>query len=251
MFRTVVIYPGQTGLLYRDGQLDRRLEPGKHSWWDWSGKRTHAVVVPTTPQLIGSYQVEPITADHFSFRMTVAVTAELVDAVAYYETLGSMQREHLSMVGSQLIYGQLVNLVPAAWREAVAKRTLEAFLADAAADLPMVSAALADAMPGARMTSMLITQITMPPEIRKMFTEVERARREGLAQLERARAEQAALRALANAARSLADNPGLERLRVLQAMESAKGSKTFVLGDGHSPGVIARQGGAADAKGDA
>jgi hypothetical protein len=70
----------------------------------------------------------------------------------------------------------------------------------------------------------------MPPEIRKMFTEVERARRDGLAALERARGETASLRALANAARSLSGNPQLAHLRTLQAVESAKGAKTFVFG---------------------
>lgn len=64
-----------------------------------------------------------------------------------------------------------------------------------------------------------------------MFTEAERARREGLAALERARSEQAALRVLANAARNLAGNPELAQLRLWQTMENAKGAKTFVLGD--------------------
>ena len=90
--------------------------------------------------------------------------------------------------------------------------------------------AVAGAVPGLTVTRLLLTEVTMPPEIRRMFTEVERARREGLAALERARAEQASLRALANAARALASNSGLARLRLLQTMESAKGAKTFVLG---------------------
>ena len=71
-----------------------------------------------------------------------------------------------------------------------------------------------------------------------MFTEVERARREGLASLERAKSEQASLRALANAARNMAGNPQLAQLKMLQVMENAKGAKTFVLGDqGTASGV--------------
>lgn len=62
------------------------------------------------------------------------------------------------------------------------------------------------------------------------MTEVERARLEGLAALERARGEQAALRSLANAARLLKDNPELAQLRVLQAAATARNA-TIVIGD--------------------
>ena len=58
---------------------------------------------------------------------------------------------------------------------------------------------------------------------------MERARREGQATLERAHAEQAALRALANAARMLKNNPELQNLRLIQALSEAKGA-TVVLG---------------------
>jgi len=74
-----------------------------------------------------------------------------------------------------------------------------------------------------------------------MFTEVERSRVEAEAALERARGEQAALRALANAARLIKDNPALANLRFLQTLETATGAKTFVIGSGALPlgrGVI-------------
>jgi len=56
-----------------------------------------------------------------------------------------------------------------------------------------------------------------------------RARREGLAALERARGETAALRNLANAARMIEQNPHLLQLRTLQVMEHTMGN-TYVLG---------------------
>jgi regulator of protease activity HflC (stomatin/prohibitin superfamily) len=71
----------------------------------------------------------------------------------------------------------------------------------------------------------------LPPEIRKMFTEVERSKMEGEAALERARGEQASLRALANAARLINDNPALANLRFLQMVEHTSGPKTIVMGN--------------------
>jgi regulator of protease activity HflC (stomatin/prohibitin superfamily) len=79
--------------------------------------------------------------------------------------------------------------------------------------------------------SVLLTAISLPPETRKMFTDVERAKIEAQSALERARGEQAALRVLANAARLITDNPALANLRLLQAIESTKGSTTIILGD--------------------
>ena len=55
------------------------------------------------------------------------------------------------------------------------------------------------------------------------------ARAHGIAALERARGETAALRNLANAARMAADNPALIQLRLLQQLEASTGH-TVVLG---------------------
>ncbi|HEY0204879.1 MAG TPA: hypothetical protein VGC15_12105, partial [Acetobacteraceae bacterium] len=54
--------------------------------------------------------------------------------------------------------------------------------------------------------------------------------REGQAALERAHGEQASLRALANAARMLRNNPELQNLRLLQAIGTAGSPVTIVLG---------------------
>lgn len=75
-----------------------------------------------------------------------------------------------------------------------------------------------------------VRDITFPPEIRRVFAEVVRARQEGLAALERARGETAALRSLANAARLMDDNPALLSLRVLQTLAGT--------GTGPTPTVV-------------
>jgi hypothetical protein len=87
---------------------------------------------------------------------------------------------------------------------------------------------------GCVIRTVTIISVILPPEIRRLFTEVERAKLEGLATLERARGEHAALRSLANAARMLKGNPELMNLRVLQALSSSSGKRqsTVVLGQG-------------------
>ena len=76
----------------------------------------------------------------------------------------------------------------------------------------------------------------LPGELKRSFASVIVARKEGEASLERARAETAALRGLANAGRTLADNPGLLQLRILQELGASSGNTVvFGAGDGAIP----------------
>ena len=79
-----------------------------------------------------------------------------------------------------------------------------------------------------------VRDVMMPAEIRRIATETVRARLEASAQLERARGEQASLRALNNAARLLKDNPELMNLRILQTLTAGAGKTppTLVLSGG-------------------
>src|SRR5262249_10211862 len=61
------------------------------------------------------------------------------------------------------------------------------------------------------------------------FAQVVKAQKEGQAALERARGETAALRNLANAARTMEENPTLLQLRALQTLADSPGN-TLVLG---------------------
>ena len=87
---------------------------------------------------------------------------------------------------------------------------------------------------GVEIERVSLRALRLPPETRRLYAEIERARLEGQAALERARGEQAALRSLANAARMLKGNPELMNLRVLQALSAANGKRppTLVLGQG-------------------
>ncbi|MBU0468611.1 MAG: hypothetical protein KKD07_07885 [Candidatus Omnitrophica bacterium] len=64
-----------------------------------------------------------------------------------------------------------------------------------------------------------------PGELKKIFSQVAKARQEGLALLEKARGETAALRNLSNSANMLKNNPALMQLRMLHSS-----GNTFVVG---------------------
>jgi hypothetical protein len=74
-----------------------------------------------------------------------------------------------------------------------------------------------------------VRDVMLPGEVKRSYAAVLVARKEGEAALERARAETAALRSLANAGRTVADNPGLLQLRILQELGASSGN-TVVFG---------------------
>ena len=80
---------------------------------------------------------------------------------------------------------------------------------------------------GVAIDSLALRDVMVPAELRRAAADVVTARTQGQAVLERARSEVAATRALANAARMIAEQPALLQLRTLQAVEA--GGATVVL----------------------
>jgi regulator of protease activity HflC (stomatin/prohibitin superfamily) len=82
---------------------------------------------------------------------------------------------------------------------------------------------------GVELVSVDLRDLMLPPQSKKLFAEVVEARQHGLAALEKARGETAALRSLSNAARMVEASPSLLQLRLLQQLESTSGN-TVLLG---------------------
>ncbi|HMC91020.1 MAG TPA: SPFH domain-containing protein [Allosphingosinicella sp.] len=225
-----VVYPPNVGLLYRDGQFRAELPPGRHVRFD-PLKRTRIVTVTMAelPAQIGETGV--LSKDQFSFRLSLAPVLKVTDPRLFMESQGAVEHPLSGYVSFGTSHQALATAVAAAAMEAAAARTLGEILADQGGMAAAVQQRAQDAIPGAVVERVLLAAINLPPETRKMFTDVERARMEGQAALERARGEQAALRVLANAARLLSDNPALANLRLLQAVESSKGATTIVIGN--------------------
>lgn len=226
-----VIYPPTVGLLYRDGRFERELPPGRYAFFD-PFKRTRVVKISTAELPVVLPEVTVISKDQFSFRLALAPVMAVVDARRFAESQPAIEPHALShLMPLSTSHAALHPLLASAALEEVGTRTLASIMAEPHAVLDAVQARLADAVPGAVVSKVLLTAINLPPETRKMFTDVERAKMEAQGALERARGEQASLRVLANAARLIADNPALGNLRLLQAIEASKGSTTIVLGD--------------------
>jgi len=215
-----IVYPWEHGLLYEDGAFVRVVGPGRLVLWPRRSRRAlHRV--GSYDQFDAGSPIDVLSADRFVFRVTIAAVYRISDPRAAFENP---------------VAPRLRTVTTGAAAEWTAARTLEAILADRQALATVVKERLVAALPDITVSDVQVPAVALPPEVRRLFTEVERAKLESQATLERARGEQAALRALANAARMLKDNPDLMRLRTLQAVSPTGKGATLVLGpDALSP----------------
>lgn len=210
----VTILQHQRGLLYRGGRLVQALEPGVY----WATVLRQIVPVDMRKQLHQIPGQEILTSDGIAVKLSAALEYTISDPIQM-------------MGGSNNFHGLVYSQAQAAIRVAVADLPLESLLASREAIAARLVALLSDQLLqlGAELNAARLPDIMLPSDIRRAFAQTMAAQKEGLAALERARAETASLRALANAARLMQDHPGLLQLRALQAMEAARGNTTLEL----------------------
>jgi regulator of protease activity HflC (stomatin/prohibitin superfamily) len=203
------VHETELGVLYVRGRFERVLEPGRH-WILRRGARVERV--DTRRRLLHVQSQEILTSDNVQLRVGAIVSMRVTDPPrALHE---SESYEHELYVATQL-----------ALRAAVAEIRIEDVLErklQIGDGLLEVVAARGESL-GVEVDAAEIRDVILPGDLRAAFADVVRAGAEGRAALERARGESAALRNLANAARTLEGNPALMNLRILQAMAQDHG----------------------------
>lgn len=211
----VTVFDFERGLRYDRGRFTGVAEPGQYRVLR---RRTAISKVDVRPRVVTVPGQEVISSDGVSIRVSLVAEYEIADPVVAVNENADY---------SAAFYASLQT----ALRDAIAANEIDDILEQRAE----IGAALADATRGdaARLGLTLhrveLKDLMFPGELKKTFAQVVAARREGLAALERARGETAALRNLANAARSLEANPALMQLRILQEIGKTSGN-TIVLG---------------------
>ena len=213
--RAVVVFEFERGLRYARGKFTRVVGPGLY----WAVRPLSDIrKVDIRPVFATVAGQEVLSSDGVPLKVSLAAKYEITDpAVAINQAENYRDALHLEL---QLALRHIVGATPIddvlAARQEIGKRLHE------------IVAAKAPAL-GLALLSVELRDIMFPGELKKIFTQVVRARQEGLAALEKARGETAALRNLANAARLVERNPHLMQLRLLQVLGQQSGN-TVVLG---------------------
>jgi regulator of protease activity HflC (stomatin/prohibitin superfamily) len=219
-FRHIYIVPeGWTGLLYCHGLYVRRNNAGRHIIWGRGWKMTLTDLRRASLLVPGQ---DVLTSDSIGLKFSLLVRYQITEpAKAAHET--------------QNWLNDLYSLTQVALRTVVNGIASEVLL-NQNQKLEIGEQLLARVKPGAEklgvdVLAVEVRDVVFPPDLKRAFAEVLKAKHEGQAALERARGETAALRNLANAARVLDGNPALMNLRLMQSLASAQNAgSTLVLG---------------------
>lgn len=216
----VTVLEWQTGVLLHNGAYKRTLGPGIHRYfspphsWLLFDKRPQFVTIPGQ---------EVLSRDALGLKITLVAEYQVEDPAKLIRNLP---------VTSQLdITNAIYPLIQLPIREAAATYTLDEILQnrDVLPDLVRAGCAERLAQAGIKLVKVAIRDIMIAKELRDAYAASAIAQKASLAELERARTEVAAMRALSNAARMTHGNPELMQLRALQAMQASAGRHTIVL----------------------
>ena len=225
--RLTTIHDYERGLRFRQGRLVGLVDPGVHLT---VGPFTELHALDVRPTMVPVEGQEILTADGVAAKVSMVARYVVGDPVSAVTRDADFRRTTYLLLQLGL-------------RQAVASRTLDEALAARAQLGPEVRELVAARLAaiGVELLEVEVRDVMLPGELKRSFASVIVARKEGEAALERARSETAALRGLANAGRTLADNPGLLQLRILQELGASSGN-TVVFGAGDGA-VVPRNGG--------
>jgi len=206
-FTEVVIESHEAGLLYVDGRLVERLDPGRHAFWTVD-RKVEVKRLDLRPQAVEITAQEMLTRDRIALRVTLTMLRRIADP-----------RRAVAAVND--IDAWLYRLVQFAIREAVAARTLDEVLSAKAVLDAELRAFVRERVveTGIEVMELGVKDVILPGEIRELVNKVVEAERTAKANLIRRQEETAATRSLLNTAKLMEENPLLLRLKELESIE--------------------------------
>lgn len=214
---TITVAPGFAAVRYAKGAFVTVLPAGRHS----TLPRHRHQLVDIRERLLALALQEIPAADGIPVRVAATLRLAVVDPRLFLERA----QDALAVVylATQVELRERLAALTAA--ELTARGALLP-LAEITARVQSVAAGV-----GVEVIEVVIKDVVLPVELRAAAMELATARHRAAVQLEQARAETAALRSMANAAKVLDDHPALARLRLVQA--AGYGAKIILqLGDG-------------------
>ena len=202
----VTVMDWERRVLFTDGLFVKVLPPGRHRY---PRRRSSLLSVDMRKRSTNVGGQDLLTEDGITVKVSVLVTWRVTDPRPFLTA--STNAEYDLYTAAQL-----------AVRDTVAAASFD----DVLADRGRLSAGLVEAIAarveglGIELVSATVKDLMLPGELRRAATETLLARERGKAELEKARAEAASLRTLANAARLLQEHPALLQLRTIQAAAS-------------------------------
>ncbi|NNE90355.1 MAG: slipin family protein [Verrucomicrobiales bacterium] len=203
----ITIWDYQVGLHFRHGKFVGELKAGKHRLWG-AGHEMITYDIRISELVVQGQEV--ITADCATLKLTAVARWKIVDAAKFHASTDDPRQAIYTVI--QLALRQLFGGVKL--DEIVEKK-------NAYGDALLELARTGTTDLGIEIGKADIRDVMLGGDLKTAYTAVLTAKKESLAQLEKARGDTAALRTLANAARLFEKNPDLFRLKYLETLKDA------------------------------
>jgi regulator of protease activity HflC (stomatin/prohibitin superfamily) len=206
MFRNLHVALEQQVVEYVDGRFTRVIGPGRHRRRHGRRAQYRRVWMPERIETLAPQDV--LTSEGITVRVSTATRWTVGDARLFVE---------VAQEPAAVVY----LAVQVALREALVGYDVERAVRESRRPVGLAlteAARVAGAGVGVEVREVVVKDVILPAELRASYAELATARTRGQARLEAARAETAALRSLANAAKLLDEHPALARQRLVEAL---------------------------------
>jgi regulator of protease activity HflC (stomatin/prohibitin superfamily) len=195
------------GLVFVEGKLVRKLDPGAYAFWSFQ-KNVSAAVVDLRVQGVEVSGQEMLTRDKVSLRVNLAASYRVVDPVVLRTKVAKFD-EYLYR---ELQFGL---------RKAVSAKTLDELLGDKATLDGDIFAYVRGRVTeyGIEMLGIGVKDVILPGEMKEILNSVVQAEKAAQANVIRRREESNAMRSALNTAKLIEDSPTLMRLKELEVLE--------------------------------
>lgn len=208
---TVETPEGHVAVLSVDGAAPMALAAGAHRFWE-DGRKRSARLVDLRWRSHDVTGQEILTRDRVTLRVNLAADYRVTDP--------------LLAVGAVKDFDEALHrALQLAFRKTLGAVTLDELLADKLSVDADAAAAVRTEMAaiGVEVGRIALKDVVLPGEMREILNRVVAAQKEAEANVIRRRDEADATRALLNAAKAMADNPVMLRLKELEALQELAG----------------------------
>lgn len=214
----IEVWPAYVGVILVSGK-PKVLKPGQHKVWGKS--RPELVFLGPENMWISAQEIQ--TTDNIAARYSFSLQHHITDPLIAL----SAKNSYSKIIQGMSITTDMVPLyraVQAQVRLVLASKSVEEIRERSEEISKTILELLRPEFSkwGRELESIFLMDIQLPASIRNAQHQAETERILAAATLEKARSEVASLRALANAAKMIDDNPNLAVLRKIQAIESLK-----------------------------